>query len=109
MGWHFGQGLNVASLPSDNVQAALQFCASSYSEMWHTLTVTMASRTLDLKHRIKYSQNGLCTPVAFIRSTTDESNDSLASTDIEEGLRMQDVETATLLSKEVEQVPKIYV
>lgn len=83
MGWHFGQGLDVASLPSDNVHAALQFCASSYSEMWHTLTVTMASRTLDLKHRIKYSQNGLCTPVAFIRSTTDESNDSLASTDIE--------------------------
>ena len=68
MGWHLGQGLNAASVPLDNIHAALQNRASSYSEMWHTLTVTMAAKTLELKHRLKHSEDGVYTPLAFISS-----------------------------------------
>ena len=83
MGWHFGQGLNVVSLPSDNVHAALQFCASSYSEMWHTLTVTMASRTSKLQQRIQCLENGVYTPVVFIRSADNEPDASLTPASME--------------------------
>ena len=76
MGWHFGQGLRVASLLADNAQ-------TGYSEMLHTLTVTMASRTLELQQRIQCLEDGVYTPVVFIRSADNEPYASLTPASME--------------------------
>ena len=76
MGWHFGQGLRVASLLADTAQTC-------YSEMLDTLTVTMASRTLKLQQRIQCLENGVYTPVVFIRSADNEPDASLTPASME--------------------------
>ena len=76
MGWHFGQGLLVASLLSDTAQ-------TYYSEMLETLTVTMASKTLKLEQRIQCLEDGVYTPVVFIRSADNEPDASLTPASME--------------------------